>query len=103
MSRFYKLDKDKTPIPCDLSELQDMYDNPELRQIGFDIVDGKEVSTVFLEINHATRDEPPMLFETMIFDYYGNSMHMQRYHTWHEAVKGHAEAVKWAKDGCKDD
>lgn len=49
-----------------------------------------EVSTVFLAINHShTLTGPPVLFETMVF---GGPLggEQDRYHTWDEAVAGHA-------------
>lgn len=50
--------------------------------------DGVNVSTVFLTIDHAFGNEPPILFESMIFggEHDGDQ---DRYHTWDEAVAGH--------------
>lgn len=53
------------------------------------------VSTVFLGIDHSygCGDEPPVLFETMVF---GGPWHeeMERYCTWEEAAAGHARWVE---------
>lgn len=47
-----------------------------------------EVSTVFLCINHAFADGPPVVFETMVFG--GRfDQECERYHTWDEAAAGH--------------
>lgn len=50
------------------------------------------VSTVFLGLNHAFWDGPPLWFETMVF---GGPLHaeMERYTTIEEARAGHAEMV----------
>lgn len=51
------------------------------------------VSTVFLGINHAFMDGPPILFETMIFGGEHNQ-YQNRYATYEEAEKGHEEAIQ---------
>ncbi len=50
------------------------------------------VSTVFLGMNHAYDDGPPMLFETMVF---GGPLEgaMERCSTWDEAEAQHAAMV----------
>lgn len=51
------------------------------------------VSTVWLGLNHAYDDGPPLIFETMIFD---GPMHeyMDRYSTEEQARAGHEFAVQ---------
>ena len=53
-----------------------------------------EVSTVFLPIDHNYSNEgPPLVFETLIFE--GPLADwMNRYSTWEDAEKGHAEFVE---------
>ena len=51
------------------------------------------VSTVFLGLDHQYGDGPPLLFETMAF-FNGQSEDQDRYSTWEEAEKGHAEMVR---------
>lgn len=55
---------------------------------------GVEVSTVFLGLDHrfVASSGPPILFETMIFGGPRDG-EQQRYATWEEAEKGHAEVV----------
>ena len=55
-----------------------------------------KVSTVFLGLNHSFGDEPPTLFETMIF---GGSHdgHQARCATWDEAVQMHEAGCAIAK------
>lgn len=75
-------------------------------------VHGFKVSTVFLSVNHAFRnDVPPILFETMVFlggeeegtDYNQEALDIQeRYSTWDEAEKGHAKVVKQVEEYCAE-
>ncbi len=60
------------------------------------VIETIRISTVFLGLNHGYGEEPPILFETMIF---GGDFdeEMWRYSTWEEAVKGHQEAVEKVK------
>lgn len=64
-------------------------------------IDQYFVSTVWLGMNHAYGDSPPLIFETMIFDDDSKEMssdvYMERYTTEAEAVAGHVTAVEWAK------
>lgn len=58
------------------------------------------VSTVFLVLDHCyslDSDEPPVLFETMIFGADPDDSYQERYSTWDEAEKGHARAVAFAE------
>lgn len=65
------------------------------------------ISTVFLAIDHSFGGGTPVLFETMVFDDYGEFERLdysttRRYHTWDEAVEGHNEVVadieQWVTD-----
>lgn len=76
------------------------------RDIGKDMIvdaDGilVHISTVFLGLNHAFRDGPPILFETMIFGGV-HDMDAQRYCTIDEAKQGHAEMVEFVKSAPTD-
>jgi rubredoxin len=62
-----------------------------------------EVSTVFLELNHGT-DENPLWYETMVFpENIGNHevecWYEERYETKEEAIKGHEKVVNLLKNG----
>jgi hypothetical protein len=56
-------------------------------------IEGVEVSTVFLGLDHSFGRGPPLLFETMTFDDYGSGEICLRYSTWDEAVRGHNATV----------
>lgn len=75
---------------------EDFRDN----RIALDEIDGHRISTVYLGINHAWGDGPPLIFETMIF---GGAFEdsQWRYSTEAEALAGHAAAVKMVRErGC---
>jgi hypothetical protein len=62
-----------------------------------------EVSTVFLELNHGT-DENPLWYETMVFpgnigNYEIECWYEERYETKEEAIKGHEKVVNLLKNG----
>lgn len=56
------------------------------------------VSTVFLGMNHAFDDGPPILWETMVF---GIEEYCDRYRTKAEALEGHEKAVLWVMESLK--
>ena len=102
----WTLDADHQPIPATSLEHWSECLNSDERIIHQEIVDGVQVSTVFLAIETALhhillygRPEsvPPRLFETMIFG--GPRSHEQiRYDTWDEALAGHVKIVEELKD-----
>ncbi len=103
MRLFYTLDDHKNPVPCTLETWGSMYQNPEFKRVAFDEVDGFDISTVFLGIDHNHFGGRPILFETMVFNKQGDDVFQDRYHTWDEAVKGHENTKEWVKNGCKDE
>jgi len=65
--------------------------HPDKRRIAYDELGKAKVSTVFIGLNHNWGDDPPLLFETMIF----GGPHDQdqwRYSTREEALAGHERA-----------
>lgn len=55
------------------------------------------VSTVFLAMDHSWGQGEPLLFETMVFgekEYPSMDSECERYHTWHQAEKGHDAMVE---------
>lgn len=59
------------------------------------------VSTVFLGLDHGRGDGPPVLWETMVFNGPLN-LYQERYLSKHDALLGHAEAVRLTKEGNAD-
>lgn len=59
-----------------------------------EVAPGVRVSTVFLGLDHRHfGNGPPLLFETMVFNDYGDDGTQERYSTWEEAEAGHARIV----------
>lgn len=86
---YYKLDGHNT-VPMTGDEFATAFSGD--RTVGLDIIDGVRVSTVFLALDHGYGDEPPLLFETMIFGGKPDD-YQERYSTWEEAEAGHKRAV----------
>ena len=106
MLEHYKLDDDNNPVLCSLREWADMYqtdEGNERRRVAFDVVDGYEISTVFLGLDHGFGSSKPMLFETMVFGKGTGDQYQSRCSTWKEAEDMHQETIQWIKDGCKDE
>ena len=84
------------------------FNDDKKRRVGFNTVDGRDISTVFLGINHQYGNGAPLLFETIVFDNRGGENensgdeYCERYSTYDEAESGHAKVVQWVKDGCPD-
>lgn len=61
-----------------------------------EVGNGVVVSTVFLGVDHRHTifgEGPPLLFETMVFNDYGDDGTQERHSTWEEAEAGHARIV----------
>lgn len=68
-----------------------------------DHVDGMRVSTVFVGVDMGYGDGPPLIYETMVFpEDSWDEQYCDRYATEQDALVGHAKAIQWVKDGCKD-
>ena len=62
------------------------------RKVGSDTIDGVQISTVFLGVDHNFGGGKPLLFETMIFGGERDG-EQYRYSTWEEAEKSHKKIV----------
>ena len=71
------------------------------RHIGNDTVNGIQISTVFLGLDHGfPRDnEYPLVFETMLFGDEIDGEYQWRYRSIAAAREGHAKAVQMVRDG----
>lgn len=89
--RTYTLNKDRLAVPCfDMLAWGRWMDQAD-RRVARDAIDGYVVSTIFLGLDHNHRRglwHDPLLFETMTFDG-RESLNMDRYPTWAEALAGH--------------
>lgn len=99
----YYILEGKTPIETDLVTWGDWFEKAE-RHVDFTEIEGKEISTVFLGLDHGYYPGKPLLFETMVFGVGGhNEEYCMRGSTWKEAEEMHKEAIKWVEEGCKDE
>lgn len=98
----YILDGKKAVPEPDLMKWAQWMERRGVRHVGDDTVDGRfRVSTVFLGLDHAWKDGPPILFETMVFpknkeelsDEEAELRLFDRYSTWEEAEAGHAHII----------
>jgi hypothetical protein len=97
MDRYFKL-IGKMAVQCDT--LLEWAEWMELnsRRVAQDEIEGIEVSTVFLGLNHNFSGKgDPLLFETMVFFPEEGSGTMWRYFTWAEAEAGHKEILDSVK------
>jgi hypothetical protein len=93
--------KDRTPIPCvDLLEWAAWFaTNKDHMRVARDVIEGVEVSTVFLGLDHQWRiGDKPLLFETMIFGGVHHSF-QARASTWIDAETVHASVVDALRRG----
>jgi hypothetical protein len=71
----------------------EMWEDIDVKRIGYNEVGSYHVSTVWLGINHSFGDGPPVIFETMIFGEGPLDQEQWRYCTRQGAEKGHRAAV----------
>jgi hypothetical protein len=96
--RFYILNN-RVPFAVDMMTWAMWLENIDNRRVAYTVIDvdlGVEVSTVFLGLDHNFSGGEPVLFETMVFGDVGDrrdEIEMDRYCTWAEAERGHAEIV----------
>lgn len=104
---FYVLNEDHTVREAtDIHEVELLYslDFLKKRIVKKTKINGVEVSTVFLGINHRfINDGPPILFETMIFRHDGIEIeslanYQTRCCTWDEALEMHEAGIKMANN-----
>jgi hypothetical protein len=108
MIRYFTLNPDNSVEPCITSPTTlDMMqwamwreNNRDRIRVDADYVGPVWISTVFLGMNHAFRDGPPLIFETMSFCDDGDwaESDCERYSTYEEAQAGHRAMVKKYED-----
>ena len=94
MSDTYRLNADHT-----VTKTSSLAAYSQDRTVAKATVNGCDVSTVFLVLDHSWTDGgKPILFETMVFGR-DDSHPLWRYHTWQEAEEGHASIVEALEAG----
>lgn len=96
--RYYK---DGTPIK-DLMTRAKLLENDDYKRVDFTTIGGTDISTVWLWLDHRMYgeewDNPPIIFETMIFsDNKAIDWDQWRYSTLEEAEAWHKSACEYAK------
>lgn len=87
---YYILDENHLALPVfDVLEWAKWFEGAN-RHVADEMVGEYRVSTVFLAIDHSYGGGDPVLFETMVFHERESFDEMDRYHTWAEALAGHA-------------
>ena len=86
MNEWYRLDGRKA-VRCSMLEPFEM--DKDSKRVGFNQINGVDVSTIFLGLDHAWGNGPPLLFETMVF---GGALDQEqdRCSTWEQAETMHA-------------
>jgi hypothetical protein len=99
MAEYYALNDDKSVTPiADAMKWATAFEDREKRRVGLDeLDDGTVISTVFLGLNHAWGEGPPLIFETMAFPEGGDEALCWRYSTYEQAERGHRFAVETAE------
>lgn len=86
---------DKEGKPISMREFAILHADMEYRVVKQETIGPYWISTVWLGIDHAFGDSPPIIFETMVFapdeDALGPDIMGDRYHTEDEAKQGHEE------------
>jgi len=97
MGRYFKL-IGKMAVQCDSLMEWAEWIGSSTKRVAFDEIEGVEVSTIFLGLNHNFSGKgDPLLFETMVFFPEEGSGTMWRYFTWAEAEAGHKEILDSVK------
>lgn len=90
MPTFYLCDDAGEPVPTtDVQLWGEWFQDVANRRVALNVIEGVEVSTVFLGLDHSFRaDGPPVLWETLVF---GGPLdgEMERYTSRAAAVAGH--------------
>lgn len=99
MSEYYILDGKKA-VPATFQEWLDWCVSEknagrDYKRVAQTVNGEVNVSTVFLDLNHAWGGGPPMIFETMIFGG-EHDQYQERCSTWDEAENMHKEACRIA-------
>lgn len=100
MNRYYILDPQHNVIQTDMKTCAIWLEDFSNRYVGWDQLNGLDISTVFLGLDHSFDNGPPLIFETMIFKHgEPNDLYCERCSTWVEAKAQHTIAIAKVKSG----
>lgn len=99
--RYYR--RDGTPIPNNVDDVlvwAESFERANRRVCCTNFWWGGRLSTVFLGLDHAWGNGPPLIFETMLFglECHGGDLFCDRYSTEKEAIAGHSVIVRKLKN-----
>ena len=109
MSEYFILEG-KEIVSATVQEWSTMFSNRNGRTVAKTQIDGFMVSTVFLGLDHAFDEGPPMLFETMVFSNRGGD-YQERCSTYEQAEEMHERicdevraglAINYLNEAAKD-
>lgn len=104
MTTHYFLNPDHTYRECSLDEWEEQFKNQELCRVAAVKFDDYFILTIWLGLHHNFLcNDPPLVFETIVFKPRYNRIYQDRYSTWDQALAGHQKAIEWVKRGCKYD
>lgn len=94
---FYMLDENGNVTTTDNVNEWGLWFESADRVVAQETIDGCKISTVFLGLNFGWNDEPPKLWETMVFygEEFGDVYQKRCAGTKKDAQLMHEEAVKW--------
>ena len=90
---------DTKPVPVSDIYRWSLWMETADRSVARETVNGYDVSTVFLGMDHAFGGDVPILFETMVFGDGDIDQYQERYSTYNEAVAGHQRIVDAIREG----
>ncbi len=87
--------------PCSMESWGQFMNDPEMKYVKQETVNGYYVSTVYIGLNYRFGDDgPPLIYETMIFEGGDwSDLYCERYHSRLAAEAGHERAVEHARQG----
>lgn len=98
---WYILDNNNKPVSVDIDTYHKWNaGKPGLTEkVGNRMIGDVQISTVFLGLDHNHfGGGPPILWETMIFNWDGEEEYQERYTSHEDALAGHLKAVKLVRD-----
>jgi len=90
---YYILNDKGEPVTCDDVLIWGEWFETHDRTVKKTHINGVEISTVFLGLDHNFGSGAPLLYETMVFNDYDSNL-IFRYATREEALHGHKVTVK---------
>jgi hypothetical protein len=93
MSQLYYILDGHRPVAVDLMTWSRWFEKADRKVRKSELEDGRVVSTVFLGVDHAFGDGPPLVFETMVFPVDSDQEICERCATWEQAEAQHEQVL----------